>query len=43
VTRVLGGVPDYRDEILTDEERAENKIMMICVDRSLTKRLVLDL
>jgi ferredoxin len=42
-TGVLVGIPDHRDEVLTDEERAENKIMMICVDRSLTERLVLDL
>jgi hypothetical protein len=35
-------VPDHRDDILTDEERAEHKIMMICVGRSLTERLVLD-
>jgi ferredoxin-NADP reductase len=42
-TRVLAGIPDHRDEILTDEERAENNVMMICVDRSLTEQLVLDL
>jgi ferredoxin-NADP reductase len=41
--RVLSGMPDHRDEILTDEERAQSKIMMICVGRSFTERLVLDL
>jgi tetrachlorobenzoquinone reductase len=35
-------VPDHRDDILTDEERTENKIMMICVSRGLTEQLVFD-
>ncbi len=42
-TRVLEGIPDHRDEVLDDEERASNTAMMICVGRSLSKRLVLDL
>jgi ferredoxin len=42
-TAVLGGVPEHRDSILTDEEKAANDTMMICVGRSLTPRLVLDL
>lgn len=42
-TRVLEGVPDHRDEILSEEERAASKTMMICVGRSCTPRLVLDL
>lgn len=42
-TRVLEGTPDHRDSLLTEEERAENEYMMICVSRSLTDRLVLDL
>jgi ferredoxin len=41
-TRVIARVPDHRDDILTDEERAEHKIMMVCVGRSLTEQLVLD-
>jgi ferredoxin-NADP reductase len=40
---VIHGVPDHRDDLLTDEERAENKTMMICVGRSLTPRLGLDI
>ena len=40
---VLEGVPDHRDHILSDSERAENKVMQICVSRSKTPRLVIDL
>ena len=42
-TRVLEGVPEHRDTILDDSERAANETMMICVGRSRTPRLVLDL
>jgi vanillate O-demethylase ferredoxin subunit len=42
-TRVLDGVPDHRDAILTPQERAENRTMMICVSGAKTARLVLDL
>ncbi len=42
-TRVLLGMPEHRDELLSDEERAEGKSMMICVSRSRSPRLVLDL
>jgi ferredoxin-NADP reductase len=42
-TAVLEGVPDHRDSLLTDDERAENDVMMICCSRSMTPRLVLDL
>lgn len=41
-TAVIEGVPDHRDSILSDAERAENTTMMICVGRSLSDRLVLD-
>jgi ferredoxin len=40
---VLEGVPDHRDHILSDGERASNKVMQICVSRAKTPRLVLDL
>jgi len=40
---VLEGVPDHRDHILSDEERASNKVMQICVSRAKTQRLVLDM
>ena len=43
VTRVKAGLPDHRDAVLSDEEHASNKVMTVCVSRSLTDRLVLDL
>ncbi|WP_413759714.1 PDR/VanB family oxidoreductase [Streptomyces sp. MMBL 11-3] len=42
-TDVLEGVPDHRDSVLTEEERAAGDTMFICVSRCLGKRLVLDL
>lgn len=42
-TRVLEGVPDHRDTILNEEEKAAGTTMMVCCGRSRTPRLVLDL
>lgn len=42
-TRVIAGVPDHRDAILSDAERASNTTMMICCSGSHSDRLVLDL
>jgi ferredoxin-NADP reductase len=42
-TTVLDGVPDHRDSILADHERAAGDCMFPCVSRSVTDRLVLDL
>ncbi len=42
-TGVLEGIPDHRDVVLSDEEKASNKVMQICVGRAKTPRLVLDL
>ncbi|WP_328521121.1 PDR/VanB family oxidoreductase [Kribbella sp. NBC_00359] len=42
-TTVLEGIPDHRDSVLDDDERAANDTMMICVSRALSSRLVLDL
>jgi ferredoxin len=42
-TAVLAGTPDHRDSVLTPKEKAANRYMMICVSRSRTPRLVLDL
>jgi ferredoxin-NADP reductase len=42
-TTVLDGVPDHRDSLLTESERAANDIMFICVSRARSERLVLDL
>jgi ferredoxin-NADP reductase len=42
-TGVLGGEPDHRDSVLTADERLENEVMMLCVSRACSARLVLDL
>jgi tetrachlorobenzoquinone reductase len=42
-TRVIDGEPDHRDSLLSADERAAGKLMLPCVSRSLTPRLVLDL
>ena len=40
---VLEGVPEHRDSVLSDDEQAANDCMMVCVSRSRTPRIVLDL
>lgn len=40
---VLDGVPDHRDSLLTEAERARGDRMFVCVSRSITDRIVLDL
>lgn len=42
-TGVLEGLLCHRDQILTQDERDADDVMMICVGRSLSDRLVLDL
>ncbi|MFC8850227.1 MULTISPECIES: PDR/VanB family oxidoreductase [unclassified Micromonospora] len=42
-TPVLAGVPEHRDSLLTERERAAGDTMMICVSRARTPRLVLEL
>ena len=42
-TGVLEGAVDHRDSLLSDEERAQNCCMMVCVSRALSARLTLDL
>ncbi len=42
-TDVISGVPDHRDVVLSEDERAAGNIMQICVSRAKTPRLVLDL
>jgi ferredoxin-NADP reductase len=42
-TRVISGIPDHRDTILTESERKQNATMMICCSGSKTPRLVLDI
>lgn len=42
-TVLLAGDADHRDLLLTPDERAQNRSIMICVSRARSKRLVLDL
>jgi len=42
-TKVLEGVPDHRDLVLTEAEQASGATMMICCSGAKTERLVLDL
>jgi tetrachlorobenzoquinone reductase len=42
-TRVLDGIPDHRDAILSDPEKAANNTMIICCSGCKGDRLVLDL
>lgn len=42
-TQVIAGEVDHRDSILSDEEKAENSMMMICVSRAKCPVLELDL
>lgn len=42
-TTVLEGRPDHRDSVLTASEQEKGRTMMVCVSRSLSDRLVLDL
>lgn len=42
-TVVLDGMPDHRDSLLTETERAAGDTMMICVSRACGPKLVLDL
>lgn len=42
-TKVVSGTPDHRDDYLAPDARARNDCMMVCVGRSRTAELVLDL
>ena len=42
-TDVISGIPDHRDVVLSDAEKAEGKLIQICVSRAKSPRLVLDL
>jgi vanillate O-demethylase ferredoxin subunit len=43
LTRVLDGLPEHRDNYLTDAERAANDQFLPCCSRARTPRLLLDL
>lgn len=42
-TAVISGTPEHHDDVLTDEEREAGDVMMICVGRSCSPSLVLDI
>jgi tetrachlorobenzoquinone reductase len=42
-TKVLAGIPDHHDMILSAEQKAANNVMMICCSRSKTPELILEL
>ena len=42
-TKVIEGIPDHRDMVLSAQERASNRTMMICCSGCKSDRLVLDL
>lgn len=42
-TRVLEGVPDHRDSLLNEKERASNRVMLPCVSGCRSEHLILDL
>lgn len=43
LTRVLDGIPDHRDDVLSDAERAANDVILPCVSRARSAVLTLDL
>jgi ferredoxin len=43
LTRLLEGMPDHRDLVQTDLEKASNARITVCCSRSKTKTLVLDI
>ena len=42
-TKVVSGIPDHRDSVLSAKEKATNKSMMVCVSGCKSSALVLDL
>jgi len=42
-TRIIEGVPDHKDNVLSAREKASNKLIMICCSGAKSDRLVLDI
>jgi len=43
VTRVISGIPEHHDSVLSEEEQATNEKAMICCAGCKSERLVLDM
>jgi vanillate O-demethylase ferredoxin subunit len=43
VATVLAGTPEHRDTVLSDRAKAAGRRIILCVSRSATPRLVIDL
>lgn len=43
ITDVVDGMPDHRDMVLTDREKASNRRIALCCSRSRTRTLTLDI
>ena len=43
VTRIISGIPEHHDSVLSEEEQAANEKVMICCCGSKSERLVLDM
>lgn len=42
-TRLISGIPDHRDEVLTDAQKESNSLIMICCSGAKSEKLVLDI
>ncbi len=42
VVPLLAGVPDHRDKVLSDELKAGNKLIALCVSRAQSDALLID-
>ena len=43
ITDVLEGIPDHRDQFLTDEEKEDNDQMALCCSRAKGPKLVIEI
>jgi vanillate O-demethylase ferredoxin subunit len=43
VTRVLSGIPEHRDTVLSEGLKASNEFIALCVSRAVTAELTVDL
>ena len=43
ITKVIEGIPDHRDQVLDNTEKAQNGLITVCCSRALSRKLILDL